>query len=148
MSFVIQRGDGKYVARPGARHSYTPKLEDANQYPNYACAEQSCCGNERIIPVQQIMSASEALRQLTPVYPLVCLNGTSKESLLAMGMATYTSLNESLKFLCEMRPHGRDYQLLSEGAYQIARDQHEIQIRKVREARDAINAYLEAVNEQ
>lgn len=50
--YVLQRQDGKYVARPGSEHSYTRKLEHAQRFSRYVDAFNSrCAANERVIEI-------------------------------------------------------------------------------------------------
>lgn len=50
--YVIKRsGDGKYVAKPGSRKSYTTKLEKAQTFVTEQAARASACGNEYVINV-------------------------------------------------------------------------------------------------
>lgn len=51
--YVIKRTDGVYVARPGSRSSYTPKLQDAQVFNTRAEADRARCpGNEIIVSVE------------------------------------------------------------------------------------------------
>lgn len=54
--FIIKRKDGQYVARPGAVHSYTFRLQSARVYKTLADAERDRCPeNEYIITVADEM---------------------------------------------------------------------------------------------
>jgi hypothetical protein len=47
--FILVRTDGKYVAKPGSKNSYTSKLANARQFPTREAAESDRCpGNESI----------------------------------------------------------------------------------------------------
>lgn len=46
---------GHYVAT-GCGVSYTKKLERARVFASYASAEADCCGNERIIPLAEVLA--------------------------------------------------------------------------------------------
>lgn len=57
MTYVIWNVDErKYVARAGAEHSFTSKLQDARPFKTREAAEQDACGNE------QVRELSEELR--------------------------------------------------------------------------------------
>ena len=50
MQYVIIRSDGQYVAKPGSKHSYTKRLQEARIYPTYnAASADYCLKNEMII---------------------------------------------------------------------------------------------------
>ena len=54
--YVIQREDGQYVSRPGSRHSYARKLQDARIYETEGSARADLCpGNEKVLTVAQAM---------------------------------------------------------------------------------------------
>lgn len=41
--FVLVRADGKYVAKPGNKNSYTAKIGNAQSFPTRAAAEANRC---------------------------------------------------------------------------------------------------------
>lgn len=50
MKYVIIRTDGKIVARPGMKSSYTSRVVDARLFPTYEAAmADRCPENERIV---------------------------------------------------------------------------------------------------
>lgn len=52
--FIIQRNeDGKYVALPGRKHSYTNRLQEARVFHSMSEAKREKCGNETILPLRQ-----------------------------------------------------------------------------------------------
>jgi len=53
--YVIQRDDGKYVARPESPHTYTGRLQEAQGFRTRAEALRGLCDNERIIAVEDIL---------------------------------------------------------------------------------------------
>ena len=56
--FVIQRNeDGKLVTPAGAEHSYTRDLREARTFTTYDAAKRECCGNERPVPVESLLSS-------------------------------------------------------------------------------------------
>lgn len=53
--YVLIRTDqgGGYVAKPGHRSSYTPRLEDAKKYPTKEAAKRDACPeNEHAVKVE------------------------------------------------------------------------------------------------
>lgn len=56
MMYVIQCvGDGAFVADSGLQTgSYTNKLQNARAWLTREQAERDCCGNERVIPVDDL----------------------------------------------------------------------------------------------
>lgn len=55
MAYVIQRDNGKFVARQDSKHSYTDKLQHARPFAAYEDAKRECCGNERVRPVDVVI---------------------------------------------------------------------------------------------
>jgi hypothetical protein len=54
--YVLKRHeDGRYVARSGAAHSYTKRLEEAQVFRTRGSAEAGKCGNEYAVPLSQIV---------------------------------------------------------------------------------------------
>lgn len=54
--YVIKRNeDGKYVARPGSKRSYTRYLQCARVFTSRDAAEGECCGNEHVEDVSDIV---------------------------------------------------------------------------------------------
>ena len=55
--YVIMRNDGKYVARPGSKHSYCKSIERARVYRDKVDAiVDRCPGNETVVPVDSIIN--------------------------------------------------------------------------------------------
>lgn len=46
---VLVRFDGKYVAMPGSKNSYTAKLERARLFPTREAAERERCVNNEYV---------------------------------------------------------------------------------------------------
>lgn len=46
-----------YVARQGARSSFTPNLQNARTFATREAAERECCGDERVRSVSDIMES-------------------------------------------------------------------------------------------
>ena len=56
MMFVIQKGDGWYVARSGMQSSYTRFLQYAQVFKTREDAEKERCpDNERVVNITEIM---------------------------------------------------------------------------------------------
>ena len=54
--YLLQRTDGLYVAKRGAPHSYTRKMEQAEVFPTRDAAERNrCVENERIVAVSELI---------------------------------------------------------------------------------------------
>ena len=50
--YILQRKDGKYVANPGGRYSYTTKRDLARRFNTREEAEKNrCAGNEHIVEI-------------------------------------------------------------------------------------------------
>lgn len=76
----------------------------------------------------------DALKSITGdalVAPTVNLNGSSANSLMIDYIRALDSLRDTEVRLCEIRPHGRDYQTAPDGAETIAKQQHEMRIKAV-----------------
>lgn len=56
--------------------------------------------------------------------PQINLNGTDKQALIDPLMVAYLAARKTSDMLRLCTPHGRDYQTLPVGAYEIARNQH------------------------
>ena len=55
IAYVLRRiEDGKYVARPGAEHSYVRDIHNARAFDSRESAEANACGNERAVKVDYI----------------------------------------------------------------------------------------------
>ena len=57
-------------------------------------------------------------------YPVVNLNGTSRESLLEQRWAAMDAISTALIALSECSPNGRDYQTAAKGEFEVARNLH------------------------
>jgi len=56
--YIIQRNDGRYVARAGQEHSYTAKLQEARVFTTRMEAEKDVCfENERVLPVMSAFTS-------------------------------------------------------------------------------------------
>jgi len=54
--YVLKRRDGKYVAKPGSKKSYTTSLEKARKFPSPEAADADRCPeNESIVNVMDLL---------------------------------------------------------------------------------------------
>ena len=54
--YVIQREDGRFVTRPGSRHSYTAYLQNARVWSTREAAEAERCENESVLSIESVLS--------------------------------------------------------------------------------------------
>lgn len=78
--------------------------------------------------------------------PTLHLNGSGWNNLYR----DYSGALEALKAAMEALPvpHGRDYYVQDDGAYERARAQFEAQVAKIREVEEEVRAILEKIYEQ
>jgi len=57
-------------------------------------------------------------------YPVVNMNGASRESLVEARCKAAEALRVAMEALSACHPHGRDYQTAAPGEYEIARARH------------------------
>ena len=55
MYVLIRNEDGKFVARPASKKSYTSSLQRARQFATREEAEGHRCGNERIVRTEDLL---------------------------------------------------------------------------------------------
>ena len=55
MYVLIRNKDGKFVARPGSKKSYTSSLQNARQFATREDAERDRCGNERTVRTEDLL---------------------------------------------------------------------------------------------
>ena len=55
---IVRNEDGKYVAMPGSKHSYTTRLEFARTFSTREAAQADCCGNERAVPIENLLRSA------------------------------------------------------------------------------------------
>jgi hypothetical protein len=53
--FVLKRTDGQFVTPPGSQRSYTNSLQSARIFPTREAAQQDACGNETVVPLDQLL---------------------------------------------------------------------------------------------
>jgi hypothetical protein len=53
--YVIRNSNGRYVANPGMRSSFTPFLENARKFSTREAAQRECCGNETVLSISEIL---------------------------------------------------------------------------------------------
>lgn len=58
------------------------------------------------------------------IFPMVCLNGSSKKNLVDGYRNAITALDAAIAAMCDIMPHGRDYQTMEPGKAQEATKQH------------------------
>lgn len=59
MYVLIRNDDGKFVAPPGSKKSYTSSLQHARQFASREEAEGHRCGNERIVRTEDLLRRPE-----------------------------------------------------------------------------------------
>ena len=63
VSYVIKKTEtGEFVARFGAEHSYTKRLQDAQTFSTQEQAEPHRCGNEVVLRLEDVMSGTMGSR--------------------------------------------------------------------------------------
>lgn len=55
MGYVIMRRDQEYVARSGAKSSYTHKFQEARVWRTREAAQSECCGDEAVLAITDIL---------------------------------------------------------------------------------------------
>jgi len=68
-------------------------------------------------------------------FPTKSLNGSSMDTLAKDHSKAYHALEEALRLIVEVAPHGRDY-IGREEVYQAARAEHDEQLRSIRKLID------------
>jgi hypothetical protein len=79
--------------------------------------------------------------------PLINLNGTSAESLLADLSEACLAVGAASGAVAKAAPHGRDYQH-NQGDYQLARRQHEARLVALQAIADELEAIATSVYDQ
>lgn len=82
------------------------------------------------------------------IKPLVHMNGTGGERLVADLQAACESLTEALTRIADAAPNARDYYPLGDDAWRAARDQHEADMTAIRDMRSRYMVAWEHVQEQ
>jgi hypothetical protein len=54
--YIIERKSGEFVARSGSKSSYTRELQNARTFPTREKAEESACGNEHVVNIQDLFN--------------------------------------------------------------------------------------------
>ena len=85
---------------------------------------------------------------MTPMAPLVHLNGSSAQTLLDGYEAASRALSAALTALEEAAPNARDYYPKGDDAYSVARREHSARVDSIRSARADIWALSLSVSEQ
>lgn len=79
--------------------------------------------------------------------PLINLNGSSAESLLADLSEACLAVGAASGALAKITPHGRDYQL-NPGDYKLAREQHEARQHALQAISDELEAIATSIYDQ
>lgn len=87
-------------------------------------------------PSQGVVAAAS----VPPVSPLINLNGTDGDSLLAAVGTAIAGLNHALTDLQMAAPHGRDYQTAPVGTWEAARAQHDSRVARIKAVADELCA--------
>jgi hypothetical protein len=74
--------------------------------------------------------------QAPPFVPIINMNGTSRKALIEQRTEACATVRAAIKALCEMRPNGRDFQNADVGAYENARQGHELRIAALQAVHD------------
>lgn len=82
------------------------------------------------------------------ICPTVHLNGTSRESLMDQYRAAYRAVQDALKALANASPHGRDYYVQEDGAYNRAAREHNERCEKLRIVSDELLEIALAIQDQ
>lgn len=78
--------------------------------------------------------------------PTIHLNGTSRETLIEQLCDAVHALHEAGRKLAAAAPNGRDYYPAGAGAINVAMDQHEARMKKLREIIAELEAIAEAIS--
>lgn len=82
----------------------------------------------------------------TLAIPTVHLNGTSRESLTEQLCDAVHALHEAGRKLATASPNGRDYYTQGNGALNVAMNQHETRMNKLREIISELEAIAEKIS--
>lgn len=74
------------------------------------------------------------------IAPIVNMNGTSADALVEQIHRAVVAIKDAAVALTDMYPHGRDFQLSPNGAYNTAREQHDQRLRALNVIEDELNA--------
>ena len=83
---------------------------------------------------------------MSPVIPIVHLNGSGREALINLRLDYYRKLGEAREALAEMAPHGRDYYPIP-GLYELAREQHDRRMAAINTLHEDIEAEILAIQD-
>lgn len=79
--------------------------------------------------------------------PSIHLNGTSGATLRREYIAAHNAVNDAYEALTQVTVHGRDYYVQGDGAFQKAREEHLVRLRKLSDVRDELAAIMEALHQ-
>ena len=82
------------------------------------------------------------------MFPRVHLNGTSKHELLEQMLAAVHAVRNALKIVQRAAPHARDYYVISDEAYAVARTEYEVRLSKLIEIKNELNEIATVIGSQ
>lgn len=80
--------------------------------------------------------------------PRIHLNGTSRKELLDQYEQAYRALDAAFAMLRDAFPHARDYYVISETAYSVARYEHEQRMQALSRIKADMLVIYQAVEQQ
>lgn len=80
--------------------------------------------------------------------PTIHLNGTSADALLSQYAAAYKAVDDALNALAQSAPHGRDYYVQEQNAYEEAREEHRERLNKLRHVRGELVEIMRSIETQ
>lgn len=84
----------------------------------------------------------------TIAVPTIHLNGSSPERLMEGYMEAYKALHKALEVLGETAPNARDYYVVSDTAFTVARNQHDARMQSVKNVLEEMHALMDHVQDQ
>ena len=82
------------------------------------------------------------------MYPRVHLNGTSRKELLEQYEQAYRALDAAYAMLRGAFPHARDYYVISDSAYSVARHEHEARMQALAQVKADMLDIYQAIEQQ
>ena len=79
--------------------------------------------------------------------PIIHMNGTSPETLLEDNLNAFRAIGDALDVIRKMEFNGRDYYPVA-GSFEAARDQREVHIQHLRDAKDYFMAICEHCSDE
>jgi hypothetical protein len=72
--------------------------------------------------------------------PQIHLNGSSRTDLLDQFKTAYIALAAARYALQQAAPHARDYYVISPGAFEVAREQHESRLQRINDVLEELQS--------